>query len=117
MEEKSRVTGWNGRRGRGRTRGDSRRAMMEPSVHRDPRIINIDDLRPLFGPDGAPLLRAIAPVYEPAGRSTAFLSLSHPFSLSLFLSFRAPLVCVAADRVLVRSTTPNVFSVTRDVTV
>ncbi|KAK2582331.1 hypothetical protein KPH14_004668 [Odynerus spinipes] len=29
------------------------RAMMEPSVHRDPRIINIDDLRPLFGPSKA----------------------------------------------------------------
>lgn len=43
-----------------------RRAMMEPSVHRDPRIINIDDLRPLFG-ENLPLLRAIAPVYEPAG--------------------------------------------------
>lgn len=57
---------------------DPRQAMMEPSVHRDPRIINIDDLRPLFGPDEAPLLRAIAPVYEPAGRSVAFLSLS-PF--------------------------------------
>lgn len=64
-----------GRRG-GEVRRDPRRAMMEPSVHRDPRIINIDDLRPLFGPDEAPLLRAIAPVYEPAGRSVAFLSLS-----------------------------------------
>lgn len=30
---------------------------MEPSVHRDPRIINIDDLRPLFGPsETCPLL-------------------------------------------------------------
>jgi len=63
---------------------------MEPSVHRDPRIINIDDLRPLFGPDEAPLLRAIAPVYEPAGRSVP-LSLSFPFRASL-------LVAVAADR-------------------
>lgn len=59
------------------------RAMMEPSVHRDPRIINIDDLRPLFGPDGAPLLRAIAPVYEPSGRSAAFLSISSFLSFSL----------------------------------
>lgn len=56
------------------------RAMMEPSVDRDPRIINIDDLRPLFGPTKAfslSLLRAIAPVYEPAGiYPLLFLSLS-----------------------------------------
>lgn len=77
----------------GEVRGDQRRAMMEPSVHRDPRIINIDDLRPLFGPDGAPLLRAIAPVYEPGGRSTAFLSLSSSATglFSLFLSLFSPL--------------------------
>lgn len=60
-------------RGRSPDRGSQgrreRRAMMEPSVHRDPRIINIDDLRPLFGPAKPPLLRAIAPVYEPAGIS------------------------------------------------
>lgn len=64
---------------------------MEPSVHRDPRIINIDDLRPLFGPGEAPLLRAIAPVYEPAGRSVP---------LSLGLPFRATSlsVAVAVDR-------------------
>lgn len=67
--------------------------MMEPSVHRDPRIINIDDLRPLFGLDEAPLLRAIAPVYEPAGRSVAFLSL--PFRLALRFSFRASLLVAA----------------------
>jgi len=61
------------------------RAMMEPSVHRDPRIINIDDLRPLFGPDGTPLLRAIAPVYEPSGRSAASFSLSLSLRFPLFM--------------------------------
>ena len=45
---------------------EERRPMMKPSVHRDPRIINIDDLRPLFG-ENLPLPGAIAPVYEPAG--------------------------------------------------
>lgn len=85
-----------------RERDQRRRAMMEPSVHRDPRIINIDDLRPLFGPDGAPLLRTIAPVYEPAGRPAAFLSPSPSprlcpsviVSLSISLDFPCP--CIAA---------------------
>lgn len=90
-------------------RRDPQRAMMEPSVPRDPRIINIDDLRPLFGPDEAPLLRAIAPVYEPAGRSVAFLF------LSVSLSARR---CVGGCRCRsARRRRRNAFSVTRDVTI
>ena len=83
--------------------------MMEPSVHRDPRIINIDDLRPLFGPDETPLVRAIAPVYEPAGRSLP-LSLSFPFRAAPLL------VAVAVDR-RGGDVDENAFSVTRDVTI
>lgn len=89
-------------------RREPRQAMMEPSVHRDPRIINIDDLRPLFGPDEAPLLRAIAPVYEPAGRSAAFLFLS----VSLSAHRRSVSCCCRSAR-----RRRNAFSVTRDVTV
>jgi len=88
---------------------DSWQAMMEPSVHRDPRIINIDDLRPLFGPDETPLVRAIAPVYEPAGRSLP-LSLSFPFRAAPLL------VAVAVDR-RGGDVDENAFSVTRDVTI
>lgn len=95
----------------GRKKDQRRRAMMEPSVHRDPRIINIDDLRPLFGPDGAPLLRAIAPVYEPAGRPTTFLSLF----LFLYLSLFVFPIRVSHRDSYYRST--NAFSVTRDVTI
>lgn len=47
--------------------------MMEPSVHRDPRIINIDDLRPLFG-ENLPLF---------SGPLRRFTSLQGSASLSL----------------------------------
>lgn len=105
--------GWKRAKGgeREEVRRDLRQAMIEPSVHRDPRIINIDDLRPLFGPDGAPLLGAIAPVYEPAGRSAA----SSPLSFSSFLFPRITVgVCCCRSRGRRRR---NAFSVTRDVTV
>lgn len=47
--------------------------MMEPSVHRDPRIINIDDLRPLFG-ENLPLFSG------PLRRFTSLQGSASPFS-------------------------------------